>query len=242
MTRIRIDISSDREALYRDAIVRIPDAEVVGEGDHDALITDRPEAIDGSLPVLLDAPEACKLGDLDSGRVMPAHPWRFFPNIAPLHEQLMAGNLGVPGLLRTHYWTPNQENLHSMLFAQTDLAHWLFDASPEIAHAITRPDYAQVHLGYPNGGMAMIDVAACRPGSDDYHSVHLIGSDGAAYSDDHRNTHLVLRDGGTNALIHRRNALLATQQMVVEFLGESWSLSLDDSKEALATVREVTDA
>lgn len=242
MTRVRIEISSCRTALYRDAITRLRDVEISEKpGDADALITDDPGAIDGSLPTLLDAPETCDVDEIVAEKVMPAHPWRFLPNVAPLHLQLIAGHLGAPGLLRSHYWTPDSADLRAALFAQVDLSHWLFDATPTTTYAAQRPDYAQVHLGYADERMAMIDVATNRPGTDDYFSIHVIGSDGAAYADDHRNTHLVLGEGGTRALVHKRHELVATQNMVAEFVSGSWSLSLDDTKAALATIREVAD-
>ena len=39
----------------------------------------------------------------------------------------------------------------------------------------------QVHLGFADGGMALIDINSSVPVGDDYYSLSLIGADGSAY-------------------------------------------------------------
>jgi predicted dehydrogenase len=75
----------------------------------------------------------------------------------------------------------------------------LFDAVPDFVYAKALSDNIpqralQLHLGFPVGGMALIDCTRTLPArSDTYYSLTLIGSTGAAYADDHHNTNLLLR-------------------------------------------------
>jgi len=92
---------------------------------------------------------------------------------------------------------------------ELDLATWLFDAAPTEVYATGRKqggaslpdhDYVQVHLGFPNDGMALIDYSAALPAGQGYSSLSVIGSTGAAYSDDHQNMNLLYRGGSPQAI------------------------------------------
>ena len=61
-------------------------------------------------------------------------------------------------------------------------------------------DYIQFHLGFTNGGMAMIDLAASLPSGGDYYSLTMIGEKGAAYADDHHNMNLLYSGGQPSAI------------------------------------------
>ena len=86
-----------------------------------------------------------------------------------------------------------------LIIREIDVACWLFDALPDFVYAKALSDNTpqrglQLHLGFPGGGMALIDCTRTLPvGSDPYYSLTLIGSTGAAYADDHHNTNLLLR-------------------------------------------------
>ncbi|MFN0056774.1 MAG: hypothetical protein ACKV0T_31910, partial [Planctomycetales bacterium] len=61
-------------------------------------------------------------------------------------------------------------------------------------------DYWQVHLGFPGGGMALIDGGAVLPAGGDYASYSLIGARGAVYADDHHNHQLLFGQEGVQGI------------------------------------------
>ena len=140
-----------------------------------------------------------------------ANPDRFLPSRQMIRQHLDEGKLGEPGLVRMHRWEPMPADprpgfdaLPVSLLRDLDLALSLVGQSPDSIYAIerradeSRPASGrsvQVHLGFPGGGMAMIDHANRLPPGDDYVSLSLIASNGAAYADDHRNMQLVYRGG-----------------------------------------------
>ena len=139
---------------------------------------------------------------------------RFTPCVKVIKDRLASGNLGDPCLLRVHRWRSisidKSPLLADTLFADVDLAMWLLDARPTEVYALarggdgsagTRPDYVQVHFGFPSGTMALLDFSAALPEGKGYDSLSLIGSSGAAYADDHNNTHLLFTGGNPAALI-----------------------------------------
>lgn len=139
---------------------------------------------------------------------------RFRPSVIAVKSALDSGNLGIPGLLRVHCWEPDEPSdraailnrdhgeFRSRIMQQLDLALWMCPQPPTEVFALTRgrhanakqwPDYLQIHLGFPHGGMALISVSRNLPAGDDYQTVSLICSAGAAYADDHLQKHLVFR-------------------------------------------------
>jgi len=80
------------------------------------------------------------------------------------------------------------------------------------------PGYVQVHLGFPDGGMALIDRWTMRGRQPAYFSLTMIGSNGAAYVDDHHNTQLLYRDDRAVALNagHGRGHITAQLQEFVD--------------------------
>ncbi len=236
---MQINVSPERESLYREALGRLRP-----RGGFAGLITSHPaEAAAANVPCLLDRPDAqdlAQLGDLlDSNKpIMPAHPLRFLPEIVPIRESAAAGKLGMPGLLRVHVWINDALPAEQLAFDQIDLAICLFDAQPNLVHCLRRPNYLQLHLGFPGDAMALIDIATQRPGPDPYLSVHLIGSDGAVYADYHRNAQLLFTGGGTRALVHQASLVLATQKMLEEFISGDWQVGLADTIAAKRCLQE----
>jgi predicted dehydrogenase len=165
--------------------------------------------------------KACKKAEV---RLMVGQPSRFLPAVRTVKQALDAGQLGQPGLLRIHRWEPSSSQVgeQSPLAAEfgggaamahmlpdIDLANWLFGSLPTNVYAVSRrlspvplhrPDYLQVHLGFPNEGMALLDFTNALPEGDTYFSLSLIGSTGAAYADDHPNMQLLYRGGHPAAL------------------------------------------
>jgi predicted dehydrogenase len=149
--------------------------------------------------------EACNAAGICFG---VAQTLRYKPSSQTILDRLSSGKLGDPGLLRVHRWrSPRNKPLAEWLFPDIELAARLFGAKPTEVFALARqdvdamPGYVQVHLGYPAGGMAIMDFSASLPAGEDYDSLSLIGSCGAAYADDHRNTHLLYGGGDPSTLI-----------------------------------------
>lgn len=131
-------------------------------------------------------------------------------------QQLDAGKLGDVGLVRLHRWAPVSTDsslpllgLPAPLVHDLDLVSWLIGKTPDLVYATEqmaneRDDspgrFVQVHLGFPGGGMALIDYSDRLPPGDGYQSLSVIGSAGAAYADDHQNTQLLYRGGRPQAI------------------------------------------
>jgi predicted dehydrogenase len=174
-------------------------------------------------------------------RLMVGQVARFWPSVQTVKESLDAGRLGKPGLLRIHRWesaptgsvserspsTKPEASTFAALSQEIDLALWLFGHRPtEIFAAGHRQpethsgdsNYVQLHLGFPDGGMALIDYARTLPNGDGYVSLSLIGSAGAAYADDHHNVQLLFGGGHPSAIGtgHGDKALLTQVQEFVD--------------------------
>ena len=131
---------------------------------------------------------------------------RFQHSLQVIKDRLASGKLGTPGLLRVHRWESagDDRSLIQQVICEVDLANWLFEASPASVYAVAGgagAGYVQVHLGFPGGGMALIDCATSLPaGSNPYSSVTMVGSTGAAYADPLHNTQLLIGREPTTAL------------------------------------------
>jgi predicted dehydrogenase len=170
--------------------------------------------------------EACRAAGV---RLMVGPPLRFLPSVRTIMACLEEGKLGDPGLLRVHRWEPLGSGAHlrsgsgqqgqaaeqsgtafaSQPFDEIDLACWVFGRLPTAVYSVGgRPlpsqiegfDYMQLHLGFPGGGMALIDYARTLPVGDCYYSLSVIGSTGAVYADDHHNMQLAYRGGSASAM------------------------------------------
>ncbi len=133
---------------------------------------------------------------------------RYLPSRQLLRQQLDAGKLGRVGLIRMYRWETDQANssahqstLSARLVLDLDLALWIMGLAPHVVFATEarlpqdtgHGRTIQVHLGFPNGPMAMIAYSSALPAGDDYRSLSVVGSSGAAYSDDHQNMQLIYR-------------------------------------------------
>jgi predicted dehydrogenase len=184
---------------------------------------------------------------------------RFMPSNQKIKEILSSGKLGSIGLLRIHRWDAkesdraNQIALDSrnkqipliQIVRELDIANWLFEALPTELYAVGRtqsnsqmksPDYVQVHLGFPNGGMALIDYSLTLPKGSGYSSLSVIGATGAAYSDDHHNMHLLYHGGQPLAINGGQGTAHITMQ-IQEFIN-----AIEESRKPAITGSEGRDA
>ena len=219
-------------------------------------------------PLALSAQQAQSLIDdcQEAGvRLMVGQAGRFLPSVRAVKETLASGRLGEPGLLRVHRWEAGpSESCRQLereaeqegagvygLACEIDLACWLFEDVPDRVFAVDRResnppleflDYLQLHLGFPNGGMALIDCCWTLPQGESYSSLSMIGSTGATHADDHHNMQLVYRGGSPWA---RKTGegdghLLAQVQEFVRAIEEDREPSIPGSDGR--TVNQVVDA
>lgn len=198
-------------------------------------------------PLLADI---AALGQADT-MLMPAHTWRFLPSIQAVKRSLDAGKLGEPGLLRIHRWLPPEatpESLTERILPDADLACWMFGGAPEKVWTLqtpSNPDYIQFHLGFANGGMAMIDIACSLPAGD-YFSLSIIGATGAAYADDHHNMNLLYAGDQPNALrtSEGRADLAGQLQEFVDAIHEQRQATviLKDATRAIAVTKRIIES
>lgn len=135
--------------------------------------------------------------------LMVGHATRYLPSQQTVKKAIVSGNLGELGLVRIHHWEAagSGGSAISHVGSEIDLANWLFESLPSEICAVGRGnDYVQVHLGFPGGGMALIDYSATLPDGGGYFSLSVIGSTGAATADDHHNMNLVYRGGDPTAV------------------------------------------
>jgi predicted dehydrogenase len=157
---------------------------------------------------------------------------RYLPSRQLIRLQLDAGKLGEPGLIRLHRWetpvteTRGPDDLPVSLLCDLDLVLWYFGKSPDRVYAVAQAAM-QVHLGFPGGGMALLDNTHRMPAGDGYHSLSLIGSAGAAYADDHQNVQILYRRGHPEAVLadEWKPAYFALMQDFVDVLSAGRDLS-----------------
>ena len=232
----------DREERWRQAI---------NDGKH--LLVEMPIASTREMGESLV--QSCQESGL---HLMAGNAKRFLPSVQAVKEVLSAGKLGQPGLIRIHDWATNDtknQSLLARLISEVDLAVWLFGARPTEIYAAGRVEdhhYVQVHLGFPEGGMAMID-SAVLPTSKPYYSVSLIGSTGAAYADDHHNAQLLYQTDQPTALTtpqsnHHRIAQLQAfadaiaQNVEPPITGQEGCLALEITELALESLKTTKPA
>jgi hypothetical protein len=199
MTRLAFQLSSYQEDFLI-AASWIDEIKVVSIDENpNAIVTDNTNIKSNEKPVLL-------FGSLPiegKSLITPALPKRFSPEVIALRESLDSGNLGELGLLRMHLWNQKKSDRVQEMVHAIDLALWFFGANPEHIHGAASAEKevkcSLIHLGFKCGGMALLDFTNSLPTGDNYESLSLIGSKGAAYSDDHRNRNLFFSGGAPGA-------------------------------------------
>jgi predicted dehydrogenase len=183
-----------------------------------------------------EAEEAIAVCSASGARLMVANPARHMPRERLIKQTLDDGRLGAPGLLRVHRWAAAGEcGADGLTIAdlvnEIDLSHWLFGSAAATVYAVgrrlggpdsDRPDFVQLHLGFPDGGMALIDYAATLPPGDGYTSVSMVGSTGGVHGDDARNVNLVYGGGAPSAIApgYGDGHVLALLQEFVDSISE----------------------
>ena len=188
-----------------------------GAGKH--VFVEAPPALTADAAVA--AAGACEAGGV---RLMVGRLLRHLPAHQAIRASLDAGELGAPGLLRVHRWQPRPTGdrdrweldpgrsggvvVHQAV-REIDLANWVFGGLPTEVYALGRkradpelaaPDYVHIHLGFVDGGMALIDYAMTLPPGEGYFYLELMGATGAAFADDHHNMQLLYHGGHPSAL------------------------------------------
>jgi hypothetical protein len=129
------------------------------------------------------------------------NPDRYLPKHQAIRQQLDAGKLGQLGLLRLHRWGDG-----GFSWRDLDLVLWYFGMPPDVVFVSRNIGCTQTHLGFPGGGMALLDHtllldhAGHRDDRSTYYSVSLICSHGAAYADDHADAQLAFGVGAPRAI------------------------------------------
>lgn len=167
-------------------------------------------------------------------RCAVVNPDRYLPSRQLVRKQL-SGPLGDVGLVRSHRWEGSAAaevaGVPEPLLRDIDVALWLAGSRPDRVFAVEqkaeRGRYVQVHLGFPAGGMALLDFDSGLPAGADYHSLSVIAQSGAAYADDHQNAQLLFRGGSAQAVRtdERTGQLAAIAQEFVNALKENRGLS-----------------
>jgi predicted dehydrogenase len=164
------------------------------------------------------------------------NPDRYLPSRQLIRKQLAA--LGEAGLVRLHRWEPNANTasepnaLPDALLRDLDTTLWLVGRKPNRVYAIEPKSdvgrIVQVHLGFANGAMALLDYTNTLPAGDGYQSLSVIAANGAAYADDHQNRQLLYRGGAPQAIQTGEEAghLAAIAQDFVNALREDRDLSV----------------
>lgn len=182
-------------------------------------------------PLALSADAAAtvqRAAEIAGVRLMVAHTLRFMPANVQVHRALAAGELGRPGMLRSHRWLrrfpgppggwkhdPARSGglaVHEAVH-EIDQALWLVGERPTHVQAQAAPDLLQIHLGFASGAMAICGIATGLPLGSGYYSLALIGSLGAAYADDHHNVHLLYRGGRPQAFVSDQRASAVRAQL-----------------------------
>jgi predicted dehydrogenase len=154
--------------------------------------------------------------------------------------------------VRIHHWlsaptAPAPLGLPAPLLRDLDMVQWLIAQPPDRVFALERPAAAgrtvQVHLGFPGGGMALVDYTSGLPDGNGYRSLSVIGAAGAAHADDHQNMQIVYRGGAPQA-VRTAEGVRHFTALVQEFLdalhaGRDLSASTADWRGVLAVADAV---
>lgn len=159
------------------------------------------EAVD-SLDLLNRLTAAAQRG---GAKLAIMNPQRFQSSRKLIKEQIDAGKLGQIGLVRLHRWEHDRgkplSGFPSRLVGDLELAMWLTGSVPEVIFAASSQDtaFVQVHLGFTGGASVLLDFTSRLPPGDEYRSLSVIGSTGAAHADDQHTVQLSYLGGAAQA-------------------------------------------
>lgn len=196
----------------------------VAEGKHLLLATETILSTPG-----LDAIVDC--GQEADVRVVVRNPDQALPSRRLIHDELRGSKLGSPGLIRLHRWESKNASrsldsakLPAPLIRDLDLILWLMNAFPNHLYAVERgadneETTIQVHLGFPDGSMSLLDYADTLPAGDGHQSLSTICAHGAMYADDHANRQLRYQ-GGTASAVPTDEGLFPLTTLIQQFVDE----------------------
>jgi len=190
-------------------LLRMPQGDAAIEACRSAGVTFMLGQATRFLPSVAEVKSCLKSGVLGAPGLLRIHDWRPSENDEQTRSDTGQADT-APAIFQA-------------LLPNLDLANWIFGALPTEVYAAgttngTGPicrngpqgashksdlsplSYVQVHLGYPDGGMALVDHSMMLPPGSEYFSLSVFGSVGAAYADDHHNMHLLYRGGRPTAL------------------------------------------
>ncbi len=242
MLRLTLSLDASLKSRYAEAARRVRGLQIVeDETNAHAIATQDGESVKrylewGQHVLWVPSSESPQISS--PSRLMPAAVWRYRSSVREIFRRLESGQLGEPGSLRIHRWSPG-----ASLLSDLDLANAFFSESPLHVYAQSLDDYVQVHLGFASGGMALIDHHTAGHG---YESLTLIGSRGAAYADDHHNTNLRLSSSGCEGLTTGEGdtelvALLTEFVQAIE-KDRDFAVTLSDIETAKSVLAKVTQS
>jgi len=130
------------------------------------------------------------------GKLAIVNPQRYQASRQLIKQQIDAGKLGRVGLVHLHRWERDRGRPlpvpPARLLGDLELVLWLMGDLPEIVFAVGSQDasFLQIHLGFSGGAMALLGFTTRLPPGDEYRSLAVIGSSGAANADDQHNVQL----------------------------------------------------
>lgn len=167
-----------------------------------------------SVPGVSDLARWCDLAQKHRVRLDVVNPQLARPSRRLIRQQIENGKLGEVGLVRiSRSVSPRATgaaSLSRVILADIDLSMWLIGRAPDRVFAIRRRvetggettgECLHVHLGFPQGGSALVMATSAGPGGDESESLSVIARSGAAYADDHQNRQLLF-GGGTATAVH----------------------------------------
>ncbi|MBS0206125.1 MAG: hypothetical protein JSS49_24795 [Planctomycetes bacterium] len=196
-----------------------------------------------------DLQEVIDAGSAAGVRVVVRNPDQTLPSRRMIHDELRGSRLGIPGLIRLHRWESKNSsrnldpvNLPAPLVRDLDLVLWLANQLPNRLYAVesgatdNETSTIQVHLGFPDGSMSLLDYADTLPAGNDHQSLSTICAHGAMYADDHANRQLLLAGGIARA--EPTSEGLAALTMLIQQFVDGVPLA-DDGQSGIARWRDV---
>lgn len=249
---IRLAVNGATEAVRQALGSRLRGATLQATPDPDAAVfLDRPDL--GAVRQLLAAGKHVLLADgscppadlLDTlllvarpggARLAVVNPASHLPSCQLIRRLLAPGPLGKPGLVRLHRWKP--PGVPRPLVGDLEWITGLMGSAPQLVYAVDNvpAGFLHVQLGFAGGATALLDHARV-PAGDEYGSLSVIASAGAAHADEHANVQLLYRGGPPQAL-RTGDGVLALTSLLQDFVeglvsGRDFSPSLAGWRTAL---------
>ena len=152
------------------------------QSSYDAMVTNNlAKAIEFNKPTLYTGLNFQACNDL----ITPSLTLRFRPDIAEIRKNIADGAIGKPGLVRIHHWDDPAVAFETRVAVEyLEICFEIFGAHPVKSHFMMSHKINKViHLGFPCGGMGIIDLGHKGQKNQTYYSMTIIGSDGAIYSE-----------------------------------------------------------